>query len=149
MFTTPRTAVVLRRWARRGSILAIVSTLALIGGCVPVVGTGGDGTTGPPGDGDSGDGAATFAVSLQVSNPTPQLLEEVTFRCTPQGAGSDALVFDFQSPDVALQVNSTNGTANFVVSESDLGLTFDVTCRASDGAGRTAQSRRVTVAPTG
>ncbi len=148
MFTTTRTAGVLRRWAYRRLILAIVSISSLIGGCVPIVGSRNDGATPPPGNGDNGDGPATFAVSIQVSNPTPQLFEEVTFRCTTDGAASEPLTFDFHSPDVALHVDSINGTASFVVSESDLGLTLDVTCSASDRMGRAAVSNRVTVAPT-
>ncbi len=136
----------MRRWTHRRPILAVVSTLAVIGGCVPVVGGG---TTTPPGDGDNGDGPVTFAVSIQVSNPTPQLSEEVTLRCTTVGTVMEPLTFDFQSRDVALQVDSTNGTARFLVNESDLGLTIDVTCSASDGTGQPAASRRVTVAPSG
>ena len=139
----------MRPWTHRRGILAVVSTLALIGGCVPVVGSGSDGTTIPPENGDTGDGAATFAVSIQVSNPTPQLFEEVTLRCTTVGSVMGPLTFDFQSRDVALLVDSTNGTASFLVNESDLGLTIDVTCSASDGTGQTAASRRVTVAPSG
>jgi len=146
MGTTARTAGVSRRCVRRGPIVAIFIASALIEGCVPVGGIPNDGTTPPPADG--GGGPATFAVSILVSNPTPQLNEEVTFRCTIEDAVPEPLTFSFRSPDVVLQVDSSNATASFVVSESDVGLTFDVTCRASDAEGRTAESARITVAPT-
>ena len=149
MNTTARTPGGKRPRAHRRPIPAVLSILALIGGCVPVVGSGSNGTTTPPGNGNTGDGQASFAVSIQVSNPTPQLFEEVTLRCQTVGTVSEPLTFDFQSRDIALQVDSANGTASFVVNESDLGLTIDVTCSASDGTGRTAQSSRATVAPTG
>jgi len=145
MGTTARTNGVLRRALRRRPIFAILIVWALIGGCVHVPVSPGDGTVPPPGNGD---GPATFVVSIQVSNPTPQLQEEVTFRCTTEGDVSEPLTFSFQAPDVALQVDPVNGTASFIVTESDVGFTFDVTCSVIDGEGRTVQSGRISVTPT-
>jgi len=130
---------------RHYPIFAAVCGSALIAACVPVVVPNGDGTNPPPGNGD---GSATFTVAIQASNVTPQVLEQVTFRCTTQGTTISPVTFAFQSPDVTLGVDGLSGTATYIISESDLGLSISVTCTATDGSGISVESSPATVTPT-
>ncbi len=132
------------------SILGCIALLTLTG-CALSPSTGGT----PPADG-TGDGQQTtdpnpprFTVSLTVSNATPQLNEEVIFRCVAGGDVSQPVSFVFQTSDVSLQAAPFGGTASFIVTESELGQGVDVTCSGTDADGTTATSSRVTIFPTG
>ena len=96
-----------------------------------------------------GGAPATFSVTIATSNSTPQLNEEVRLRCMTTDAATEVASFSFQTADVDLQVDATAGTASFIVTDFELGLTIDVTCTATDADGNTATSPRVSVFPTG
>jgi len=126
----------------------LLGLLWLTAGCVPISGSPDGGTNPPPNDGDGTTVPASFTVSIQASNRTPQLYEEVTMQCFLSGDATAPVTFGFQSPDVPLTVNATSGTASFVVSESELAVAIDVTCSATDADNHTATSNRISVFPT-
>ena len=100
--------------------------------------------------GDGADGSAIPVVTLTVSNPTPQLNEEVILRCSVVGDGDGPVTFDFQPDDPRLVVNQSAGTASFVVQETDIsGAGFAFTCTATTTAGTTLPSNEVVIIPTG
>lgn len=112
-------------------------------------------TGNPPNGGDGGSqppptsNPPAFTVTISASNVTPQLNEEVLLRCVPDGDIGLGATFSFQSADIGLQVNASVGSATFVVTESELGQSIDVSCSATDQDGATVNSGRVTVFPTG
>ena len=129
----------------------LIALLGLTGGCIgfgvpgPIDGTpppDGNGTE-PPNDG------ANLAVTLRVSNPTPQPFEELILTCTLVNGGGADVTFDFQ-PDLGrLSVDHDVGTASFIVDQSDVGVAITFTCTASDesGAGEPSNSQTVIVSP--
>ncbi len=100
--------------------------------------------------GDDADGSAIPAVTLTVSNPTPQLNEEVILLCSVVGDADGPLAFDFQPDDPRLVVNQSAGTGSFVVQETDIGgAGFAFTCTATTNAGTSTPSNEVVIIPTG
>jgi len=98
----------------------------------------------------NGDGSGTLTARLTVSNPTPQLNEEVVLRCSVVGDVAEVVTFEFQPDDPRLAVNSTAGTASFVIQESDVtGAGFSFTCTAESDAGMSLPSNAVIIIPTG
>ncbi|RME39202.1 MAG: hypothetical protein D6788_05940 [Planctomycetota bacterium] len=122
------------------------------------------GTTRPPGGGapptdnadggGSGDAGAgggdviTPQVVLDVSNPAPQLNEELQLVCRVVNNAGGMIRFEFQPDDGRLVVDHEAGTAVLVIEPSDIGQTFDFTCTASNEAGTSNPSNVQTVAPT-
>jgi hypothetical protein len=101
-------------------------------------------------DGGDTNGPGVPAVTLTVSNPTPQLNETVVLQCSVIGSAGETVTFAFQPDDPRLIVNPTTGTASFVVQESDVvgaGLTF--TCTATSAGGTSPPSNEVVIIPTG
>jgi len=126
----------------------LLGLLWLAAGCVPISGLPDGGTNPTPDGGDGTTPDATFTVSIQASNRTPQLYEEVTLQCFLSGNATAPVTFGFQSRDVTMTVNATSGTASFVVSESELDIAIDVTCSATDADNYTAMSNRISIFPT-
>jgi len=84
-------------------------------------------------------------VSLTVSNPVPQLNETVLFRCTLLSGNDTDLSFTFQPSFGRLIVNETDGTATFVVDESDIGSSQSFTCTATNRVGEGPPSNSIVV----
>jgi len=129
----------------------LINLLGLVGGCIgfgvpgPI-----DGDTPPDGNGsDPGDGGADLAVTLRVSNPTPQPFEQVTLTCSLVNQVSANVTFDFQPNLGRLVVDHDAGTARFIVDESDVGVAIAFTCTASDenGAGDPSNSQTIIASP--
>lgn len=100
----------------------------------------------PPSDGDSGDPPVPVA-TLSVSNPTPQVNEEVVLTCSATGGG-DGVTFAFQPLTSRLQVDERRGTASFIVDETDVGIALSVTCTATNEHGTSARSNAQLITPT-
>ncbi len=146
--TTSSPRAIARLASYFGTITGGVVLLALAS-CTLTVSTGGSPANGGNGDDTQPPGTIpAFTVTLGVSNSTPQINEEVIFRCTPSGDIGQGASFSFQTADVSLQVNTASGTATFIVTESELDLSVDITCTATDAEGNTATSTRVTIFPT-
>lgn len=107
-------------------------------------------------------GGSVPAVRLQVSNPSPQVNDEVTLTCTVVRGDTAGVTYGFQSvdiphrvarharfkshpaylPDGRLFVNHATGTATFIVEESDVGVAFNFTCTATNEAGTSRPSNQ-------
>jgi hypothetical protein len=102
---------------------------------------------GTDGDPNGSDGTAPF-VTLTVSNPTPQINEEVSLVCTVVAGTGTGTSFDFQPDDGRLIVNPATGLALLVVSELDVGSALTYTCTATNTNGTSQPSTAVTIFPT-
>jgi len=117
--------------------------IALAAGCVPVhipgdnTANGGDTST-PP----------AFTVQLEVSNPTPQVDEQVSFQCVASGTFTRPLSYAFDSNTDRLQTNPSAGTASLIIAQSDQGSTILISCTATDADGQEATSSAVRITPT-
>ena len=124
------------------SAVSAVAT-GLIGACALVEGIG---------DGSSGDGGDTGddvpVVALSVSNPTPQVNEEVSLTCSVVTGTSIGVTFDFQPEDGSLIVNHSTGLALFIVSEYDAGTALTYTCTGTNTNGTSRPSGEVVIFPT-
>jgi hypothetical protein len=101
------------------------------------------------GDGSGANGNGVPAVVLSVTNPTPQLNEQVVLQCSVVGADTRETTFGFQPADGRLWVNQTAGTASLVIEETDVGgpgLAF--TCTATNAFGTSEPSNQVVIMPT-
>ena len=149
----------------RGIVAAALGVL--LGGCVviqdilvqatsgvrddaPTANGGDDGSNGEPVGGDPDEGVSDEAVpvvSLSVSNPTPQVNEDVILTCTADG-GNNGLTFDFQPAIGRLFVNDRTGVATFTVDESDVGQTFSFTCTGTNDQGTSEPSNEQMILAT-
>lgn len=117
--------------------------IALAAGCVPVHIPGGD-----TGNGDGTPTPPEFTVQLEVSNPTPQVDEEVSIQCLASGTFTQPLTYAFDSSTDRLQTNPNAGTASVIVSQPDQGSTISISCSATDAEGHQATSSVVHITPT-
>jgi len=138
--------------------------VALIGGvmvapaCVnwntPGTNGGPPGADGAAGDDDGAgpvddDGENRPSVTLEVSNPTPQLNEEVVFTCSLASAsGAGETLFEFQPENGRLAIDADRGTAVFIVQESDIGVAFTFTCTATNDNGTSEPSNPRIIIPS-
>lgn len=108
----------------------------------------GDGSAGNGGDGTQ-DPTIPMA-ALTVTNPTPQLNEEVILQCSIVGTAIGAVTFDFQPSDPRLVLSHTTGTGSLIIEETDIGgAGFTFTCTATTGSGTSPPSNEVVIVPTG
>ncbi len=93
------------------------------------------------------DNPAPPTASISVSNPTPQINEEVTLTCRVTNGASEGVTFDFDGAPGRLIIDGNRGTANFITQESDAGAAFSFTCSATNefGAGPASASVLVIV----
>lgn len=113
--------------------------LVLVAGCgLPV--SNNDGTDPMTGD--------IPVVRLTLSNPTPQVNEEVILQCEIVTGGSPGVTFDFQPNDGRLFVDRATGTATFIVEGSDIGVAFSFTCSATNNVGTSEPSNELVIVPT-
>lgn len=144
---------------RHGLIPFVVVVVGLSSaGCIdlPLVVHGAveDGTGGGlPGDrnGEEPDrqGDATVpVVRLDVSNPSPQLNEEVILTCSVAAGDAGGVSFGFQPPDGRLFVNRRSGTAVFIVEEADIGSAFMFTCTGTNKNGTSEPSNEQLIIPS-
>ncbi len=87
-------------------------------------------------------------VRLDVSNPSPQVNEEVVLTCSLVGDDAAGVRFDFQPADGRLFVNRTRGTASFIVEETDIGVAFALTCTATNETGTSGPSNQQVIIAT-
>ncbi|MDO8630899.1 MAG: hypothetical protein Q7R41_10435 [Phycisphaerales bacterium] len=113
----------------------------------PLPNDSGDGS--PPGGGgvDGGSDQAPL-VSLQASNTTPQLNEQVVLQCSIVAGENGSARFAFQPTSGTLIVNANSGRATFLVSETDLGVSIPFTCTAENDAGTSDPSNEVVITPS-
>ncbi|MFQ5413038.1 MAG: hypothetical protein ACE5E6_01130 [Phycisphaerae bacterium] len=90
----------------------------------------------------------TPRVTLTVTNPTPNLLEEVQFLCVVEGGSAEGVTFAYQPDDARLVVDSATGVASIIVQESDLGVGVTFTCTGTNASGTGPPSLPQTVIPT-
>jgi len=114
----------------------------------PLPNGSGDGS--PPDGGGGGDGGSDQVplVSLQASNTTPQLNEQVVLQCSIVSGGNGSTRFAFQPTLGRLIVNANTGRATFIVSETDLSVSFQFTCTAENDAGISDPSNEVVITPS-
>ena len=131
---------------RNRPILGFFCTLlVLISGC-PVGGrpptTNGDDEPDdqPPGD--------IPVVRLDLSNPSPQVNEEVQLTCSVVGGDAGGVLFDFQPANGRLFINRTSGTASFIVEETDISVEFVVTCIGTNETGTSRPSNQQVIIAT-
>lgn len=124
-------------------------------GIITPIGTppaGGDTLIPDPDNPAPGDGEAHRpVVALSVSNPAPQLSEEVTLTCRLTSGDDAGALFDFaatQQPAAGLNIDRSAGRATFIVAESDLNIAFSFTCSVTTDAGESAASSALLVTPT-
>jgi hypothetical protein len=101
-----------------------------------------------PPDGDGDPDARVPVASLTLSNPTPQVGEDVVLECSATGGG-DGVTFAFQPSTALLQVDERRGTASFIVQVTDVGIALSVTCTATNEHGTSARSNALLITPTG
>ncbi len=87
-------------------------------------------------------------VRLDVSNPSPQVNEEVVLTCSVVGGDAAGVRFDFQPADDRLFVNRTRGTASFIVEETDISVSFAFTCTATNETGTSGLSNQQVIIAT-
>lgn len=118
-----------------------------LSGCViittPTDGSGSNGSDNGSQNGNGSDGNPTgdvLAVELTASNINPQVGEEVTLSCTIVSGQTNDLgqpidpVFEFQPTDRLIDIDTTNGTAIFLIDETDTGIEFSFTCSVTDAS---------------
>ena len=133
-----------------------MSPFSLAGGCVelgiiPPPDNGGGLPDGGDGNGNGGPSDVAPTVRLSVSNLTPQVNEQVTLRCIPTNDAPGPILFDFQTSGLAsarLVENTEQGTATFIVDESDIGVATSVTCSATNDFGEGPRSTAQIVVAT-
>lgn len=86
-------------------------------------------------------------VSLTISNPTPQINEEVFLTCVVQTGLEANLSFAFQ-PAGRLFVNTSTGRASLIIEASDIGSSFSFTCTATNSQGTSEPSPSRLITPT-
>jgi hypothetical protein len=139
---------------RRLVISVLVVSWAALGllGCritiplPPLLDGSGDGS--PSGGGGDDGGDQVPVVSLQASNATPQLNEQIVLQCSIVSGGNGSARFAFQSTSGRLIVNANTGRATFIVSETDLSVSFRFTCTAQDDVGTSEPSNEVVITPS-
>jgi len=106
----------------------------------------GDGQDGLP-DGN-GDDPPPLRVALSVSNPTPQVNEQVFLKCAVTAGNAEGVIFSFQPSGGRLFVDQSAGVASFIVNETDVATSLTFTCAARNDLGETATSQAVIVTAT-
>ncbi len=138
-------------------VFVAMTALVLAGGCVELrtllggddVAAGGNTSGGSGGGGlePLGGGDTVPTAELTVTNPVPQVGEEVTLTCDLVGGSGDAS-YAFQTSFGRLSHVDGASTATFIVDESDIGQELSFTCTATDGAGTSEPSASQIVFPT-
>ena len=136
----------------------LAALLVSVGGCVelqqalhgPIGDSDGGGTHMPPDDTepDGQPDAGIPTVRLSVSNPAPQVNEEVLLTCSVVSDDIDGVTFDFQPADGRLFVDHTAGTATFIVEQTDIGVVFGFTCTGATEDGTSQPSNEGLIVPT-
>ncbi len=142
----------------RHALVLLLSLGLAFGGCIelqaliegrfpPSDGTPVDG--GPDGlPGGNGNNGDPFVVRLSVSNPTPQVSEQVFLGCEVTQGDPEGVVFDFQPSSGRLAIDSDQGVASFIVQETDIGQASSFTCSARNALGQTATSSPAIITPS-
>ncbi len=105
-------------------------------------------------DRDNGDGSADGpgtdvpVATLTVSNPTPQVNEEVLLTCLVTNDVSGPLTYEFQPGDGRLFSDPRLGTASFFVEQADVGTAFVFTCTAANENGTSEPSNEQLITPS-
>jgi hypothetical protein len=115
------------------------------GGGVPDDGNGGQ----EPDGNDNGSVApATPRVRLTVSNPVPQLGEQVNLSCTrTDGVVGEEVAYSFMPEGRLTSINEDQGTAILIVDESHIGVELILTCQGTNEAGTGPESTSVSIIP--
>ncbi len=119
---------------------ALIEVLA---GGAPGLPTDGDAPSDDPDAADS-----ILVVTLSVSNPTPQLNEQVQLRCTAAGGDTSDVTFDFQPSAELVSIDRDAGTASLIIDAADLGTGLSFTCTGTNAAGTSARSSTQVILPT-
>lgn len=129
-------------------MVGCIELQAALQGVLP--GPAGPGTPSTNGDDEPDDqpGGSVPTVRLQVSNPSPQVNEEVILTCSVVSADAAGVTYAFQPADGRLFVNRARGTATFIVEESDVEVAFTFTCTATNEAGTSQPSNQLLIIAT-
>ena len=122
-----------------GGWIVLSSLLGCLSITTPTNGNGPNGSG--DGFGNGGDPTGDMpAVELAVSNMNPQVGEEVTLTCTiisgqtnDSGQAIDP-VFEFQPTDRLISIDTANGSAIFLINETDTSIEFVFTCSVTDAS---------------
>ncbi len=144
--------------ARRLLVFLLPTLFAPVAGCIELQqalqgGSGdssGEGPHTPTNDTepDEQPGSEVPVVRLSISNPAPQVNEEVLLTCSVVNGDTGGVTFDFQPTDGRLFVNHTMGTATFIVEQADIGVAFAFTCTATTMDGASQPSNEQLIVPT-
>ena len=85
---------------------------------------------------------------LEVSNPTPQVNEEVILTCLVVNGDSGGVTYAFQPANGRLFVDNAAGRATFIVEAADVGVAFTFTCTATNEAGTSQPSNQLLIIAT-
>jgi len=102
----------------------------------------------PPPDGTGDDGGSTLEIRLFVSNPTPGVGEQVVLSCTVIAGDATGASFSFEPAGALLSVDARQGTASWIVDQTDVDVATSFACGAVAADGSTARSPAVLVIPT-
>jgi len=108
------------------------------GGRPPAGGNGLDPPNGTP-------NGITLAVVLTVSNPSPNVGEEVILQCRVVEGDPTGATFSFQPTNLSLITDERRGTARLVIDASFAGSELGFTCTASNGSDTSSPSNRQTI----
>jgi hypothetical protein len=132
--------------------------LSLAAGCIELQLIGQDTQPGADGTSTPTDGSDTDSdvdagqnvpeVTLRVSNPTPQVNEQVVLTCAVVNDAASPITFDFQPARGRLLVDRARGTASFIVAEADIGAALSFTCTAANDSGISQASDVQRIIPT-
>ncbi len=127
---------------RQPLIPLMMLAIATSSGCVPIE---------IPPDGGNGNGDTPEPTAPQVvftvSNPNPQINEEVLLTCSVVAGEGAGTTFDFQPSNGRLFAGAVAGTAAFLVEASDIGVAFTYTCTATNEHGTSESSNAQTILP--
>jgi len=87
-------------------------------------------------------------VNLTVTNPSPQVNEEVLLTCQVISGFDTTTTFQFEPIDGRLFANTATGTASLIIEASDVGRTFSFSCTATNNQGVSEPSNIILITPT-
>lgn len=118
-----------------------------LGGIVP--GGDGPGITNDNGEPSDNDNVTTdLRVNLAASNLAPTVNEELQLTCTVIEGDPLGVTYAFLPELGRLVVDGNAGTASLVITEADIGVSYEFTCTATDEDGTSPPSNSVIVVGT-
>lgn len=134
----------------RGLIRVSLIGASLMSGCVTVSLPGNGGGTNNPDNNLPSDTPTPekITVVLSVSNPNPQVGEEVFLSCNIVTGSAIDPFFDFQPTNRLIAIDTRNGSATLIVDQTDVGIEFTFTCTVTEASVTSDPSQPQSIIPT-